>query len=97
MRGDSPPEQHSRYYSCKEFIAVKVFLQQCETGFFLTGNDLWTDNETKARDFVRSRDAIRWAVHARMRGVQVVLRFYGSRQPDLILPLKDPRKLGKGK
>ena len=66
---------------------MKVIIQHCKTGFYLTNNFEWTRRIYDAWNVGSSVQAINVAMKFRLENVQIVLNF-GSADLDVQLPLQ---------
>jgi hypothetical protein len=68
---------------------MKVLIQNCVTRLYLCNGtkEEWCADSVEARDFLGGAAAIKFAVHNRLSGCQLIMKFNGSKEYDLVIPL----------
>lgn len=66
--------------------AMRILLQQIETGLYFKGVGDWTRSPADGRDFISSSNAIDFCAANKITGVQMVLKFE-EQLYDIVLPL----------
>lgn len=65
---------------------MRILIQNCKTGRFLTSNGGWCEDPAEARNFPSSGQAVNFCMAADCEDVQVILKFSRS-ELDVKLPL----------
>ncbi len=73
-------------------MAMRILLQQKETGLYFKGPEVWTRNSAEAADFVSSTKAMEFCAANNLAGVQLVLKFE-DQQYDIVMPLIADRRV----
>ncbi len=71
--------------------AMRILLQEKETGLYLKDVGSWTPQPMAAMDFLSSTKAIDFCVTNRISGVQLVLKFE-EQLHDIVLPMVTDRR-----
>jgi hypothetical protein len=71
-------------------MAMRVLVQNGDTGLFLKSDKLWTNQAVEARDFGSSLDAIQQVIDLHLRNPDIVLSF-GDPKLDLKISLGNAR------
>jgi hypothetical protein len=71
---------------CGISSAMRILLQQKETGLYFKDIGSWTRSTAEAMDFLSSTAAIDFCVVNKLNGVQLVLKFE-EHQYDIVLPV----------
>jgi hypothetical protein len=71
---------------------MKVLLKNRDTGLFLKGETLWTDQSDEARDFGSCSDALNGVYNTRLTNADIILTF-GDPSLDITISLCDTRML----
>jgi len=72
-------------------MAMRILLQQKETGLYVKDVDAWAREPIEAMDFVSSTKAIDFCVTHKISGVQLVLKFE-EHLHDIVLPMVTDRR-----
>ena len=67
--------------------AMRIVLQQKQTGLYFKDVGAWVPSSTEAMDFVSSTAAIDFCTNNRLTDVQLVLKFE-EQQYDIVLPVR---------
>ncbi len=73
-------------------MAMRILLQQKESGLYLKDPESWTHNPSEAADFISSTKAMDFCAANKISGVQLVLKFEGQVY-DIVMPLAVSRHL----
>jgi len=71
--------------------AMRILLQEKETGLYFKDTGSWTSEATEAMDFLSSTKAIDFCVANKIAGVQLVLKFE-EQLHDIVLPMVTDRR-----
>ncbi len=64
--------------------ALRVLLRDLQTGLLYAGPDQWTESYAEAREFESMNSAMDYVAQAKLRGMQVLMRF---ENPEYEIPL----------
>ena len=71
--------------------AMRILLQQKNTGLYLKDSGVWIHGAAEATDFLSSTKAIAYCASKKLSGVQIVLKF-DEQHYDIVLPMLNWRR-----